>query len=149
VKSGWFFATQEKPKECGHEQMALGNDDSSKLLLCAGVIATVVSACAGYSAGTQTVAAATGGGPAAVTIQTFQFRPGVVEVKAGTRVTWINQDDILHTVTSGTPRFNREPHFEAPLEGKGATYSLTFPQAGTYTYFCDRHQSMRGEILVR
>ena len=38
-----------------------------------------------------------------VGVQIFQFRPGQLEVKAGTRVTWTNQDDITHTVTSGTP----------------------------------------------
>src|SRR5262245_1203453 len=40
---------------------------------------------------------------AIVTIQLFQFKPVPLEVKAGTPVTWTNQDDILHTVTSGSP----------------------------------------------
>jgi plastocyanin len=40
---------------------------------------------------------------AAVTIQLFQYQPGQLEIKAGTTVTWVNQDDIRHTVTLGTP----------------------------------------------
>jgi plastocyanin len=83
-----------------------------------------------------------------VTLQLFQFNPMSLEVKAGTQVTWANQDDILHTVTSGSPE-NRDHRFEVPLDGKGASSTFTFTQVGTYPYFCDRHQSMRGEIRVR
>jgi len=40
-----------------------------------------------------------------------------------------------------------------PIEVKAGTrvttFSFTFSRAGTYTYFCDRHQSMRGEIRVK
>jgi plastocyanin len=38
-------------------------------------------------------------------------------VKAGTRLTWTNQDDITHTVTSGTPE-QRDGRFEMPLDGR-------------------------------
>lgn len=85
---------------------------------------------------------------ATVTIQTFQFRPSPIEVRAGTQVTWVNQDDIRHTVTSGIPE-NRDGRFNASLAGKGAQFSFTFSQPGTYSYFCDRHQHMRGQIQVK
>lgn len=91
---------------------------------------------------------AVSGGDSDVTIKTFQFRPTPLEVTPGTRVTWINTDDITHTVTSGAPE-SRDGHFNAPLPGKGAVFSFPFTKAGTYTYFCDRHQSMRGEIRVK
>lgn len=83
-----------------------------------------------------------------VAIQTFQFQPTPLEVKPGTQVTWRNQDDIRHTVTSGTPE-SRDGRFDAPLTGKGTNFSVTFTQPGTYVYFCDRHPHMRGEIRVR
>ncbi len=82
-----------------------------------------------------------------VTIQTFQFKPSSFEVKAGTGVSWTNRDDILHTVTSGTPE-KPDGRFHLPLDGKGATYNVTFSDPGTYPYFCNRHRSMRGEIVV-
>jgi plastocyanin len=82
-----------------------------------------------------------------ITIQTFQFKPKQIEVKAGTAVTWINQDDIRHTVTSGTPE-NRDGRFDQPLAA-GGKFTFTFTQPGTYTFFCDRHQHMRGEIHVK
>jgi plastocyanin len=82
-----------------------------------------------------------------VTIRVFQFRPGQLEVKAGTKVTWINHDDITHTVTSGTPG-TRDGRFDARLEGKGSAMSVEFTERGVYSYFCARHPSMRGEIRV-
>src|SRR5713226_5877292 len=64
-----------------------------------------------------------------IAIKTFQFKPTPIEVKAGTRVTWANADDITHTVTSGTPE-NRDGQFNTPLPGKGTTFSFTFSRAG-------------------
>jgi plastocyanin len=93
-------------------------------------------------------AAARAEGGATINIQTFQFQPKEIEVKAGMPVTWINQDDIRHTVTSGTPE-NKDGRFDAPLAGKGAKFTFTFAQPGTYAFFCDRHQHMRGEIVVK
>lgn len=84
----------------------------------------------------------------AVTIRTFQFQPAQIEVKAGTRVTWINQDDIRHTVTSGSPD-KKDGRFDFSLAGKETKFTFTFAQPGTYTYFCDRHQHMRGQIVVQ
>jgi plastocyanin len=85
---------------------------------------------------------------AAVTIQLFQYQPGQLEVKAGTTVTWVNQDDIQHTVTLGTlGNGNEAVNFS--LSGKGTTASFTFDRPGEYEYFCERHQSMRGRVLVK
>jgi len=82
-----------------------------------------------------------------VSIRVFQFQPGQLEVKKGTAVTWTNQDDIEHTVTSGTPE-RADGRFNLVLSGKTATSRFTFTEAGNYRYFCNRHQSMRGEIRV-
>jgi plastocyanin len=95
------------------------------------------------AAGTGTTAEA----PSRVSIRLFQFRPASVQVPAGTRVTWTNQDDITHTITSGTPD-QRDGRFSLPLADQGATATIDFTQPGVYPYFCDRHQSMRGEIRV-
>ncbi len=84
---------------------------------------------------------------AAVTIQLFQYQPGQLEIKAGTTVTWVNQDDIRHTVTLGTPERLENVSLNFPV--KGATASYTFDRPGVYEYFCDRHPSMRGQIHVQ
>ena len=85
--------------------------------------------------------------PTQVTVQLFQFRPGQLEVKAGTRVTWTNGDDILHTVTSGVAE-QRDGRFVERLSGRGAAATVEFTSPGVYPYFCERHPSMRGEIRV-
>lgn len=79
-----------------------------------------------------------------VTIKLFQFQPGRIQVKAGSTVTWTNDDEIFHTVTLD----GKEKSFDAPLDGKGKSFSFTFSKPGTYSYFCDRHEHMRGEIEV-
>jgi len=82
-----------------------------------------------------------------VAVQVFQFRPRQLEVEAGTRARWTNGDDILHTVTSGTPE-QRDGRFAHRLEGRGAAATVELTTPGVYPYFCERHPSMRGEIRV-
>lgn len=79
-----------------------------------------------------------------VTVKLFQYQPGRIQVKAGTTVTWVNEDEIFHTVTA-----EKSGGFDASLDGKGKSFSFTFTQPGIYTYYCDRHEHMRGEIEVR
>jgi plastocyanin len=116
------------------------------LVVFTGMVALAVASCGSSSAqGSRMTAQASP--EAAVNVQLFQFQPGELTVRAGTRVTWTNRDQILHTVTSGTPE-NRDKKFDGPLDGQGKTFSHTFTPAGTYPYFCDRHQSMRGTVRV-
>ena len=112
------------------------------------------SVAAGASAGTAVALGllvtigASAGTEQSVTIQTFQFKPTPIEVSAGTRVSFTNQDDITHTVTSGTPE-NPDGKFSHRLEGKDATFAVDLTKPGVYPYFCERHRSMRGEIRVK
>jgi len=85
--------------------------------------------------------------PATVTIKTFAFGPRTIQVAAGTTVVWINRDDIEHTITSGAPD-RPDSAFDHTLATKGATASVRFDTAGTWSYFCTRHSFMRGEIRV-
>ena len=75
------------------------------------------------------------------------FAPLKLQAKAGASVTFTNKDDILHTVTAGTPE-KPTGEFDGQLQGINATFSQRFEKPGTYTFFCNRHQFMRGEIEV-
>jgi plastocyanin len=89
-------------------------------------------------------------GEARVTVQLFKFRPDTLVVSPGATVAWVDQDEIEHTVTAGTPE--RRPRgsmaFTGTLASRGSTFQRTFTREGTYPYFCERHQFMRGVIRV-
>ena len=95
-----------------------------------------------------TVAAAPAG-KGAVNVKQFQFMPPELAVKAGTEVTWTNEDDILHTATSGATPGTSDGQFDGPMDGKGKSFSRVFDQPGRYAYFCNRHNSMTGTIVVQ
>lgn len=82
----------------------------------------------------------------AITIKGFAFSPTSLTVKKGTTVTWTNQDDAHHTVTSDTGSAPGGP--ASQLLAKGQSYSLTFGTAGTFNYHCDPHPYMKGTVVV-
>ncbi|MEX2293066.1 MAG: plastocyanin/azurin family copper-binding protein [Acidimicrobiales bacterium] len=95
----------------------------------------------------------------AVVIDTFMFMPGTIKVAVGDSVTWTNQDDILHTVTSGDREYapdngglvvatNKDGRFDERLNGRGATTTVAFPEAGSFHYFCDVHPGMEADVEV-
>jgi len=87
------------------------------------------------------VAAPAAAGPAAVAINNFMFGPAALTVKAGSTVTWTNQDEEPHTVVGAGLR--------SPVLGnQGASYSHTFTDAGTYSYNCSIHPYMHGTVTV-
>ena len=88
------------------------------------------------------VMAAPIGEETAVKIDNFTFTPPRVTVKAGTTVTWTNEDDIPHTVGSNTRTFKSKP---LDTDDK---FSFTFTTAGVYDYFCSLHPHMTGTIVV-
>ena|ERR1700680_506978 len=77
-----------------------------------------------------------------VTIDNFTFAPERVTVKADTTVTWINRDDIPHTVASATRLF------KSKALDTGDKFSFTFTTPGTYEYFCSLHPHMKATIVV-
>lgn len=78
-----------------------------------------------------------------VQISGFKFSPADIEVSAGTKVTWVNNDPIRHTVTFDSGEFDTGsfPH--------GDNRSYTFTKTGNYTYHCAIHASMTGSVTVK
>jgi amicyanin len=79
---------------------------------------------------------------AAVKIDNFAFAPPTLTVKAGTTVTWRNEDDIPHTITSSARVF------KSKALDTDDSFSFTFNDAGSYEYFCSLHPHMKGTIVV-
>ncbi|HLX06411.1 MAG TPA: cupredoxin family copper-binding protein [Thermoanaerobaculia bacterium] len=78
-----------------------------------------------------------------VKIDNFSFAPQTVTVAAGTTVTWVNRDDIPHTVVS------TDKVFKSKALDTDDKFSFAFTKAGTYPYFCSLHPKMTGEVVVR
>src|SRR5882757_10716417 len=77
-----------------------------------------------------------------VKIDNFTFNPPRLVVKAGTTVTWQNDDDIPHTVVASGKAFRSKT---LDTEDK---FSFTFTTPGTYEYFCSLHPHMTGAVVV-
>ncbi|MDE1769011.1 MAG: cupredoxin domain-containing protein [Thaumarchaeota archaeon] len=78
------------------------------------------------------------------------FVPNVLNVKAGTTVTFVNTDATGHTVTSVKPgTTDPDGTFDSGLLSvKKNTFSFKFDTPGTYEYICSVHTHMRGTIIV-
>lgn len=74
-----------------------------------------------------------------------------VLLSKGTKVTWINQEDIAHTISS-YPHDGGHYYFLAQNSknlAKGDSFSLTFAKSGVYPYHCSPHEDiMTGVIIV-
>ena len=103
------------------------------------LVVLVLSACS--AASTVTSSPVVSGN--AVSLANFTFSPATLPVKAGTTVTWTNNDSTTHTVTSDSGVFN------SGNLAPGATFSYTFNSTGTFTYHCSIHTYMKGTIIVQ
>ena len=83
--------------------------------------------------------------PAAIsiTIDNFSFTPKEITVSKGTTVTWINHDDVPHTVVSTDKKFRSKA---LDTDDK---FSFTFSDSGSYAYFCSVHPVMIGKVIVK
>jgi plastocyanin len=80
---------------------------------------------------------------AMVKIENFAFMPASLTIKTGTAVTWLNKDDIPHTVVSKTGVFRSK------ALDTDDSFTFTFKDAGSYGYFCSLHPHMTGTIVVQ
>ncbi|MGB5672577.1 MAG: cupredoxin family copper-binding protein [Sedimenticolaceae bacterium] len=88
------------------------------------------------AASTETSDAAT------VTISQMRFNAPTITIKVGGRVTWTNSEGIPHTVTAD------DESFGSSRLSAGETFSYTFNEPGTYTYYCQLHPMMRATVVV-
>ena len=120
------------------------------LVLCNAVLA----GCGGQSGGANdpvekpgsTPQAADGkAAPVQIRIDNFTFEPAEVTIPVGTKVTWVNHDDVPHTATSSAkPR-----QFDSGTLDTDEQFSYVFTAPGTYDYFCALHKHMTARIIVK
>jgi plastocyanin len=110
-----------------------------------GAVLTVLTAFAGIVSTHPGLAAKAADGPASaqIKIDNFTFGPTNLTVSSGTTVTWINNDDVPHTVVSD------DKVFRSKALDTDDKFSYTFTKPGTYNYFCSVHPKMTAKIVVK
>lgn len=81
-----------------------------------------------------------------VDITQFRF-PERIVVPAGTEIVFLNNDGIIHSVTSGIPDAP-DGVFDTGFFPQGEERSVILTEPDIYTYFCMRHNFMQGMIEV-
>ncbi|MBI4180450.1 MAG: cupredoxin family copper-binding protein [Chloroflexi bacterium] len=75
-----------------------------------------------------------------VAIRGFAFNSSQITIKVGDTITWTNQDSVPHTVTGDG--------FDLGNLAGGQSRSYTFITAATFTYHCNIHPYMQGQVTV-
>jgi len=76
-------------------------------------------------------------------LTTTAYNPNPVSVAVGGTVTWTNNDTTAHTSTGDNGSWN------SGSIAPGASFSMTFATAGTFTYHCTIHPGMVGTVTVQ
>lgn len=79
-----------------------------------------------------------------VSISNFSFVPASLSVKAGTKVTWTNNDSVAHTVTDDSGSI-----FDSGPIAPGGVFSFTFVNPGSFSYHCSIHPMMKAVVSVQ
>lgn len=79
-----------------------------------------------------------------VNITNFSFNPSTLNIKTGTKVTWINNDTVAHTITSDSSNL-----LHSPLLSPGQSFSFTFNTPGSENYHCSVHPMMTASINIQ
>jgi len=66
----------------------------------------------------------------------------VVVIGVNNTVTWVNNDNVPHTVTA------KDGSFDSGNLNPGQSFTYTFTKAGTYAYTCTYHSWMNGTVIV-
>jgi len=71
-----------------------------------------------------------------------RYTPRSANVAVGTTIRWVNRDGVTHTVSAF------DETFESGSMRKSGVFSATFNTPGTYSYGCNLHLQMRGNVVV-
>jgi nitrite reductase (NO-forming) len=75
--------------------------------------------------------------------QKDSYSPNQVVTKSGTTITWINEDNLPHTVTS-----DKKGLFDSSIVSANQKWKYRFDTVGEYEYHCTLHPWMEGKVKV-
>ena len=76
------------------------------------------------------------------------FIPLHLEVKVGTTVVWVNDDNVLHTVQSQDELGEPTGLFNSNVLNTGERFAFKFDETGIYNYYCTLHPWRVGQVSV-
>jgi len=76
------------------------------------------------------------------------YDPQVLQITVGTAVLWINEDNAMHTITSGNSQEGPNGVFDSDLIAGGDSFEFTFTISGKEDYYCIVHPWMVGAVEV-
>jgi plastocyanin len=92
--------------------------------------------------GTAAMDSAFAAGETSIAIDNFTFAPAEVTVKAGTKVLFVNHDDIPHSVVV------EKGKVRSRALDTDDSFAFVFDKPGEFIYFCGLHPQMKGKIIV-
>lgn len=76
------------------------------------------------------------------------YSPFQVDVSVGDTVTWINQDNRTHTVTTGTSNYGPQGIFDSGVIQPGHSFTQFFGSVGKYNYYDKTDMWPSGVVVV-
>lgn len=77
-----------------------------------------------------------------IQMKNFEYQPAEVKTRPGAELTWVNNDPVPHTITA------EDGSFDSGNIMQGESFTYTFKEKGTFTYYCRIHPRMRGQVVV-
>ena len=74
------------------------------------------------------------------------FYPNNLKISKGTSITWLNKDNLPHTIT--LKKLNEQPQEFKFALSLGDSYKHTFEQEGIYGFYSDKNKWSEGKITV-
>ena len=78
-----------------------------------------------------------------VSIKNFSFNPSTLTIKTGAKITWVNNDNVPHTITSDSGNL-----LDSKTISSGQSFSFVFTSPGSVNYHCNIHPTMKGAVIV-
>lgn len=75
-------------------------------------------------------------------VDNYTFVPSTITIRAGTRVTFSNRDQVQHTISTTNASFSA-------LLSQGGSVAVTFNTVGTLNFYCAIHPTMRASVVVQ
>jgi plastocyanin len=77
------------------------------------------------------------------------YLPLNLEINTNTKVTWVNDDSVPHTIQSQDEFGNVIDLFNSPPLNTGDRFEFTFEESDVYNYYCSFHPWRVGVVTVK